>query len=80
MENNCPECYPGEHTLWRDLDMNPFLHEYVSTYISPVKQYYPSMDAAMAVWGTVIKPEDIWCDICDMQGTHKMSCPKRDYT
>ena len=55
----CPECYPGEHTLWREQEMNEELREYASTYISPVKQYYLSLDDAMAIWGTTIQPEDL---------------------
>lgn len=39
--------------------MNPTLRDYVDSYVSPVKIYYPSLEDALAVWGQTIYPEDL---------------------
>lgn len=39
--------------------MNTTLKEYVSSYVSPVKIYYLSLEDALAVWGQTIYPEDL---------------------
>lgn len=59
VETKCRECYQEQIVLWRNIEMNEELKEYVSSYISPPALWYPSMDAAMDVWGTKIQPEDL---------------------
>lgn len=55
----CPQCGEAEPPSWRDQEMNPELHAYVRSYISPVKQFHLSLDDAADVWGTKIQPEDL---------------------
>lgn len=44
---------------WFEQEMNEEIRAYARSYISPVKQFYPSMEAQTAVWGTTIQPEDL---------------------
>lgn len=56
----CPECFSiNGLVFWRELPMNEAIREYARTHIPPAKQYYVSLDTAMGVWGTTIKPEDL---------------------
>lgn len=55
----CDVCGEVEPPSWKGQEMNPELHAYVRTYISPVKQFHLTMDDAMSVWGTKIQPEDL---------------------
>lgn len=55
----CRECYETQIVLWRDQEMNETLRAYCSTYISPVKMFHPTLEAAMDVWGQKINPEDL---------------------
>lgn len=57
--NVCSECSANQPAPWFEQDMNTTIREYAKAYISPVKQFYPSMEAQMAVWGTTIYPEDL---------------------
>lgn len=58
--DHCTQCYDqSEVVLWRDLPMNEEIRPYASTYISPVKEYFFTLDEATAIWGTTIQPEDL---------------------
>jgi hypothetical protein len=47
----CPICGAEEPLPWFDAPMNYTIVGYARTYISPVKQYYPSLWDAIDVWG-----------------------------
>lgn len=55
----CSLCSAIEPLPWFEQDMNETIREYARGYVSPVKQFYPSMESQMAVWGTTIYPEDL---------------------
>lgn len=55
----CSECLPDQPAPWFEQEMNETIRAYARSYVSPVKQHYPSMEAQMAVWGTTIYPEDL---------------------
>ncbi|QYW06701.1 hypothetical protein uav_170 [Pseudomonas phage UAVern] len=38
--------------------MNETIREYARTYISPPKEYFPSLDAALTHWGQDFNKED----------------------
>lgn len=52
----CPECYNSQRDIvyWRDLPVNPAIKAYRDSYISPPKDFYPSLVAAAAAWGITI--------------------------
>lgn len=60
--NECPECYASQADIvfWRDLPVNPTIKAYRDAYISPAKQYYPSLDAAMVAWGINFEADGEW--------------------
>lgn len=60
--NVCPECYATQADIvyWRDLPINETLVEYRDSYISPVKKYYPSLIAALAVWDITVTEDGEW--------------------
>lgn len=55
----CSHCSATEPTPWFEQPMNEEIRPFARSYISPVKMYYPSMDAQMDVWNTTIQPEDL---------------------
>lgn len=55
----CSICSATEPLPWFEQEMNEEIRAYARSYISPVKQFYPSMEAQTAVWGTTIQPEDL---------------------
>ncbi|ATW58281.1 hypothetical protein CNR37_00074 [Pseudomonas phage ventosus] len=54
----CSICLVEEPPPWREQPMNEELREYARSYISPPKLYYPSMRAALDVWGQDFNKED----------------------
>ena len=54
----CSECSPNPPVLWREQPMNEEIRAYARSYISPPKEYSPSLRAALAYWGNDFNPED----------------------
>lgn len=60
--NHCPECYESQKDIvyWKTLPINPELVAYRDAYISPPKQCYPSLIAALAPWDITVTEKGEW--------------------
>jgi hypothetical protein len=54
----CPLCGNTEPEPWFEQPMNETIRAYARSYISPVKEQFPSMEAALAHWGNDFNKED----------------------
>lgn len=54
----CSICSAIEPPYWFEQPMNETLRAYARSYISPVKEWWPSMEAALAHWGNDFNKED----------------------
>ncbi|UAV89879.1 hypothetical protein REC_9 [Pseudomonas phage REC] len=48
----CNICGAREPEMWFDAPMNETIRAYARSYISPVKEHYPSLYEAARAWGT----------------------------
>lgn len=58
LHEHCSECYTSSVEPWFEQPMNETIRAYARAYVLPVCEWFPTMEAALALWGEDFNKED----------------------